>query len=125
MKLGTAARILPRVQRIGATSALVANLFATSMPLLHFWVHEVTETHARANLDIQSVESTAEVHPAELHDDCLRVPCIAFELSPAAVAGRYELGFVVPEYVKVQQAFLSAASRAPPTLEQARAPPIA
>jgi hypothetical protein len=122
-------------QRCGRTVfvllALVANLVATGVPLLHALAHEHWEAHARghehAGQDHHAPscqgEEHDEIHPASLHDECLVVPRAALDFTAAPIPTS-SLEPIAP--LVVVAPFLAASalhSRAPPRTTPARAPP--
>ena len=64
-----------------ASLALVANLIAAGVPVLHAWAHEVVDVHhAHAEVTERVEHSHEEVHPEALHADCLMVQRVAVDL---------------------------------------------
>jgi hypothetical protein len=113
--------------------ALVANLFATGVPLLHALAHEHAhqEGHAHGH-EHGHRENHApsgqgnehdEIHPAALHDDCLVVPRAGLDLTVALIPESY----AEPASLAVVAPFVVTSalhSRAPPRTTPARAPPL-
>jgi hypothetical protein len=114
--------------------ALVANLVATSVPLLHALAHEHGhhdahahgQEHAHQDHHAPSGHGDEhdEIHPAWLHDDCLVVPRTALDFAVALIPE----STVQPISLAVAEApFFTASalhSRAPPWTTPARAPPL-
>jgi hypothetical protein len=126
-------------QRFGralfAVLALVANLFATGIPLLHALAHEHghREAHAHGCERAHGGEHHAptchreehdEIHPASLHDEYLVVPRAGLDLAPTLLSE----SFLEPALVRADTAPIPATStlrsRAPPHTSHARAPPL-
>lgn len=107
--------------------ALVANLIAAGMPVIHAWVHEFGHHHhdtvwsAPAEVD----HPHEEVHPLALHEECLLTHRAPLDLAVALPASGFALEIFgkadVAEFHPVQP----VASRAPPGHNHARAPPLA
>jgi len=105
--------------------ALVANFVATGMPMLHAWAHEVADSHHAHAGEVESIDHTHdEVHPAVLHADCLVVHRVAFDLAVALPTQSLELQTYVVEAAVAFRPVAPVLSRAPPSLSQARAPPL-
>jgi hypothetical protein len=114
--------------------ALVANLFAAGVPLLHALAHEHghREAHAHGHEDgdqdhrvpSHHGEEHGEIHPVTLHDDCLVVPRAGLDFAVALhpESGLEPIAFVVAEAPFVATSALH--SRAPPRTAPARAPPL-
>lgn len=114
--------------------ALVANLFATSVPLVHALAHEHAheEAHTSGHEHQHSGhpsptghdEEHDEIHPASLHDECLVVPRAGLDFAVALIP----LSSIEPVALVVAGApfVVSSAlhSRAPPRTTPARAPPL-
>jgi hypothetical protein len=115
--------------------ALVANLVATGVPLLHALAHEHGHREAHAHGHEHSHEGSHhspschgeehdEIHPASLHDECLVVPRAALDLASTLPSQ----SFLEPVLVRLDTApFRTTAtlrSRAPPLASPARAPPL-
>ena len=117
---------MPRLGRaLFASLALVANLVAAGVPVLHAWAHEVAESHHPHALEVEAVEhSHDEVHPGALHADCLVVHRIAFDLAVALPMPSVELETFVTEGALAFHPVAPMSSRAPPSPGQARAPPL-
>jgi hypothetical protein len=127
-----------RSQRCGralfTVLALVANLFATGVPLLHALAHERghaeahvlghEHTHRDHHAPSHQGDEHDEIHPAGLHDECLVLPRAALDLDVALVRAvaldRLDLG--VTEAPSAATSALH--SRAPPRAPSARAPPL-
>ena len=122
--------LVPATRRVLRTfavlMALVANLVAAGVPLLHAMAHEVAEEHHPAEGTGAAVEhGHDEVHPESLHDAQLLVKRHSIDLSfivPLAV--REMIAFSAPATVQHRPA-LRLVPRAPPTPGLARAPPSA
>ena len=125
MKPASPARLL---RSVAVFLALVANLVAAGVPVLHAMAHEFAEEHHPA----PEAETLAHIEPgdhadhaASLHDERVlikRQPIdLAFTL-PAATAEPSV--FTAPAAVSHRPA-LRVSSRAPPTADLARAPPLA
>jgi hypothetical protein len=119
-----------------AVLALVANLFAISVPLVHALAHEHAHEegrtgaheHERAGHPAPSGhdEEHDEIHPTSLHDECLIVPRVGHDLAAGLVpeSGNEPVALlVVAEAPFVESSALH--SRAPPRTAPARAPPLA
>jgi hypothetical protein len=114
--------------------ALVANLVATGVPLLHALAHEHAhrEAHAHgqehAHQDHHAPSGHGdehdEIHPASLHDECLVVPRAGFAFAVALIpeSSPEPIALVVAEAPFVESSALH--SRAPPRTTPARAPPL-
>jgi hypothetical protein len=114
--------------------ALIANLFAISVPLLHALAHEHGhrdahahgQEHAHQDHHVPSGQGDEhdEIHPASLHEEGLVIPRAALDFPVALIPE------TSPESaaVKVDVApFVTASalhSRAPPWTTPARAPPL-
>jgi hypothetical protein len=127
-----------RWQRCGRTLflvlALVANLVATGVPLLHALAHEHGhrdahahgQEHAHQDHHVPSGQGDEhdDIHPASLHDECLVVPRAGLDFAVALIP-EASLG---PPAVMVEVApFVTTSalhSRAPPRTSPARAPPL-
>jgi hypothetical protein len=114
--------------------ALVANLFATGVPLLHALAHEHAhrEAHAygheHAHQDHHAPshhgEEHDEIHPASLHDEYLVVPCAGLDIVVAPIP---ESLLEPTALVRVEAPVVVSSalhSRAPPRTTPARAPPL-
>jgi hypothetical protein len=114
--------------------ALVANLYATGVPLLHALAHEHAhrEAHAHghehAHQDHHAPshhgENHDEIHPASLHDECLVVPRAGLDFVLAPIP---ESLLEPSARVRVEAPFVVSTalhSRAPPRTTPARAPPL-
>jgi hypothetical protein len=107
-----------------ASLALVANLIAAGLPVLHAWAHEAAESH-HVMMEVDAVEhSHDEVHPSALHADCLVVHRIAFDLALALPMRSPEFQTFVAEASLAFHPVAPMSSRAPPSPGQARAPPL-
>jgi hypothetical protein len=115
----------PRLGRVLIASlALVANLVATGVPVLHAWAHEVVDVHhAHAEVTEGVEHSHEEVHPDALHADCLMVQRVAVDLGFALPMQPPELVNFVTEATLPVHPVPPMSSRAPPPPSQARAPP--
>jgi hypothetical protein len=114
--------------------ALIANLYAISVPLLHALAHEYGhraphahgQEHAHQDPHVPSGpgDEHDEIHPASLHDECLIVPREVLDFA-AALSPETSLE---PTAVTVEVAPVVATSalhsRAPPRTAPARAPPL-
>ena len=111
---------------IALAMALVANLFAAGVPVLHAFAHELAEPHHAAESRGAEVDhGHDEIHPASLHDEQLVVKRLSIDLSflvPAGVKGI--VAFTAPATLQHRPA-LRLVSRAPPGSDLARAPPSA
>jgi hypothetical protein len=114
--------------------ALVANLIATGVPLLHALAHEHghREAHAHGHehpgqdhhAPSCQGEEHDEIHPASLHDECLVVPRAGLDLTATLIPGS---AFEPVTLAVTVAPFLAASalhSRAPPRTTPARAPPL-
>lgn len=115
-----------------ASLALVANLVATGIPVLHAWAHAVAdahhgaETHHPALAEAGAIgHSHDEVHPAALHGDSLLVHRTVFDLSLALPAPPVEIERSATGTLLPFHPVAPMSSRAPPSPGQARAPPLA
>ena len=116
----------PRLGRVLLVSfALVANLIAIGVPVLHGWAHGGDHGHHEMVAEVGEPEhSHGDVHPLSLHDDCLLIHRLALDLAPALPPARTEfVSFATPAAPAVH-AVLPMSSRAPPAPGQARAPPL-
>jgi len=114
--------------------ALVANLFTTSVPLLHALAHEHGhreahahgQDHAHQDHHVPSGQGDGhdEIHPEALHDECLVVPRAGLAFAVALIPETS----LEPTAAMVDVApFVTAStlhSRAPPRTTPARAPPL-
>jgi hypothetical protein len=113
--------------------ALVANLFATSAPLLHVLAHEHAERegHGHGHRHDHPGDRHAggggedhdEVHPASLHDEYLVVPRAALDFTYVLIPG-FVLEPIGQDVAAPFVATSSLHSRAPPPTAPARAPPL-
>ena len=119
-------RAMPRLGRaLFASLALVANLVAAGVPVLHGWAHEMAESHHADGGEVEAIEhSHDEVHPVALHADCLVVHRIAFDLAMALPMQPVEIETLVTEAALAFHPVAPMSSRAPPSPGQARAPPL-
>jgi hypothetical protein len=114
--------------------ALIANLFAISVPLLHALAHEYGHRdthshgheHAHEDHHVRSGQGDDhdEIHPASLHDECLAVPRagLDFAVVPIPESSLEPVVLLVAEAPFVIESALH--SRAPPRTTSARAPPL-
>ena len=110
-----------------ATVALAANLLAAGVPVVHAMAHEIAE----ASHPAEAVGSRAtlshehdEVHPASLHDEQL-IKRHSVDLAFVVPAATTEItAFVAPATIQHRPA-RRLASRAPPTSDLPRGPPLA
>jgi hypothetical protein len=114
--------------------ALVANLFAISVPLLHALAHEHGHRDAHAHgqehahqdnhVPSHDGEEHSEIHPASLHDECLVEPRAGLDLAVALIpeTSLQPVALVMAEAAFVVTSALHA--RAPPRTTPARAPPL-
>ena len=117
---------MPRLGRaLFASIALVANLVAAGVPVLHGWAHEVADSHHAHATEVEAVEhSHGEVHPEALHADCLVVHRLAFNLALALPVQSLRIEIFVAEASIAFRPVAPMSSRAPPSPGQARAPPL-
>ncbi len=114
--------------------ALVANLFAISVPLLHALAHEHAHEeahagghdheHARHPAPSGQDEEHDEIHPASLHDECVVVSRAGLDLAVALIP---DSSIELIALVVAEAPFVTASalhSRAPPRTYPARAPPL-
>ena len=122
------ARPLRLARLLAVLLALVANLIAAGVPVLHALAHEVAEEHHPSS-DLPAVPQVDHGHD-KLHADALHEERVlnkrqaidpAF-LSPAEA--EEPASFISPERITHRPA-LRLASRAPPSTDLARAPPLA
>lgn len=105
--------------------ALVANLVATGVPVLHAWTHEVEHAHDADPAPEPTEHSHDEAHPPQLHDDCLAVHRVSPDVSPALPATSTDFVSLAAGSVPAVHAVVHVSSRAPPAPTRARAPPSA
>ena len=108
--------------------ALVANLFAAGVPVLHAMAHEFAEEHHRApeGGTLAHVEPGDHAdHAASLHDDRLVVKRQSVDLVFTVPAGTTDLYLSSAAGIVEHRPVLRHSSRAPPTSDLARAPPLA
>lgn len=112
-------------RRLVASTALVANLIAAGVPVLHAWAHEVADSHHAHAAEVEAVDhSHDEVHPRALHNDYLVVHGVAFDLALALPLPAPELVTFVGEAAPPVHPVAPVSSRAPPSPSPARAPPL-
>lgn len=118
--------VTPRLGRVLVASlALVANLTAAGIPVLHAWAHEVADAHHADGAVAETVDhSHDEVHPEALHTDCLVAHRVAFDFALALPMQPPELVAVATEATLSVHPVAPMSSRAPPSPRQARAPPL-
>jgi hypothetical protein len=114
--------------------ALVANLFATSVPLLHHLAHDRGQREARAHAHEHprhAHHSSAcqgddhdEIHPDALHDKFLVVPRAGLDLASALLTERFRELVAVDLELAPFRSTSALHSRAPPRDSPARAPPL-
>jgi hypothetical protein len=110
--------------------ALLANAFASSVPLLHALAHEHAHQHGHAHgyehahSDHGRGADHDEIHPGSLHDEYLTVIRAGLDLTAAPVPELH--GEPVALTVAVAPFLVVSAlhSRAPPRAPSARAPPL-
>ena len=118
-----------------ACLALVANLIAAGVPVLHAFAHDAhfaSADHHSAAVDDQGAElhereadhDHDQAHAASLHDECVALKRVVVDLGFLApvrfvLPGEPDMDRVVPKR-PVQR----LASRAPPPGDPARAPPL-
>jgi hypothetical protein len=106
--------------------ALVANLFATSVPLVHALAHEHghEKSHQGHHAPSHHGEEHDDIHPASLHHECLVVPRagLDFAVALSPESSLEPIALVVTEAPFVESSALR--SRAPPRTAPARAPPL-
>lgn len=109
-----------------ASLALVANLIAAGVPVLHAWAHEGAHGH-EVVASAQGVvdHSHDEVHPPALHDECLLTQRAPLDVALALPVSPFLVEPLGRETAMVINAVAPVASRAPPGHDQARAPPLA
>jgi hypothetical protein len=107
--------------------ALVANLVAAGVPVLHAMAHEFAEEHHR----IPEAGTLAHVEPgddaqhaASLHDERLVLKRQPVDLVFSVPAASAELDVATAPGVVEHRPVLRLSSRAPPTADLARAPPL-
>lgn len=106
--------------------ALVANLIAAGVPVLHAWAHDVGHAHeVIVTVPAEVDHPHDEVHPLALHDECVLTHRVGLPLSPALPASRVEFASPVAEDVPDFHPVPPVSSRAPPGRNHARAPPLA
>ena len=110
---------------LAACLALVANLIAAGVPVLHAWAHEIRHHHDGAEaVPAEADHPHDEVHPLALHDEGLLTHRSGPDLTLALAAPRFKLdGYGVNEAPPIHPV-PPAASRAPPGPATARAPPL-
>lgn len=120
-------------QRFGGlvvSLALVANLIAAGVPLLHALAHE--HGHGEVQGHVHDLDAHApsvghehgEIHPASLHDDFVVIPRRTVDLGYALPAApNHGPVAVEAEIAPPRVAALFVFSRAPPDTPPARAPP--
>ena len=115
-------------QGFALAMALVASLFAAGVPVLHAMAHELAEVHHPAEALTTGSElehGHDEVHPASLHDEQLLIKRHSLDLSFTVPAPAKELTtFVAPATIQHRPA-VRLASRAPPSSDLPRGPPLA
>lgn len=117
---------MPRLARaVFASLALLANLVAAGVPVLHAWAHEVADSHHAPAAEMETLDhSHDEVHPGALHSDSLGVQRVAFDLAAALPVPSPELDGFLAEAERAFPPVVLRSSRAPPSPGQARAPPL-
>lgn len=109
-----------------ASLALVANLIAVGVPVLHAWAHKFGHGHDVALAAAAEVDHPHdEVHPLALHDDCVLVHRSVLDLAPGLPVEPADLASHVIRRDPPTDPVAPALSRAPPAPTQARAPPLA
>jgi hypothetical protein len=115
--------------------ALVANLVATGVPLLHALAHEHGHGHREAHAQghehahegdhapSRHGEEHDEIHPASLHDEWLVVPRAGLDFAAALIPGSSLEPIALLVVVAPFLAASALHSRAPPRTTPARAPP--
>lgn len=114
-----------------AMLALVANLIAAGVPVLHAWAHDA---HARAH-EVGSGHEQAvgvpvadhpheEVHPLALHEECQLVHRVTLNLALALPSAVVQLGTFLGDEAASFHPVSPVPSRAPPSADHARAPPL-
>lgn len=113
---------------MAATLALAATLFAAGVPVLHAMAHNLAEEDhpAEAMATGPEVEHPHdEVHPASLHEELRLIKRHLVDFSFTVPAAAKELtAFVAPANIQHRPA-VRLASRAPPTSDLPRGPPLA
>jgi hypothetical protein len=114
--------------------ALIANLFATGVPLLHALAHESghqephdhgrEHAHRDHHLPSGQGDDHDEIHPGSLHDEYLIVAGGGFDFAVASVADTSLEPSAVTVEVARWVATSALHSRAPPRTTPARAPPL-
>jgi hypothetical protein len=117
--------------------ALVANLFATGVPLLHALAHEHEHAHREAHAaghehphegghhePSRQREEHDGIHPAALHEECLVVPRAKLDPAPALRSESLREPVSVAVEAPASPATVTLRSRAPPRATPARAPPL-
>lgn len=109
-----------------ASLALVANLIAAGVPVLHAWAHEVAHHHEAASTEASEVDHPHDqVHPPALHDECILAHRAPLHLGFAIPAAPLALESIESEEIATIHPVRPVASRAPPGQVHARAPPLA
>ena len=122
------ARPLRFTRLLAVLLALVANLIATGVPVLHALAHEVAEEH-HPSPELPAVPQVDhahdQVHADALHDERVLTKRQAIDLAFLSPAEAEEpASFTSPARITHRPA-LRLASRAPPNTDLARAPPLA
>lgn len=114
-----------------AMLALVANLIAAGVPVLHAWAHdahalahEVEPAHGAAAVVPEADHPHEEVHPLALHEECLLVHRAALNLALALPAAPVQFESLHTDETPAFHPVSPVASRAPPSGDHARAPPL-
>ena len=105
--------------------ALVANLVAAGVPVLHGWAHAPDHGHAVATAAAEVDHPHDEGHPPTLHDECLLTHRPGLDRALALPTAGLELVSLVRPEAPSFCPVAPAPSRAPPSPGQARAPPLA
>lgn len=118
-----------RALRVATTAlALVANLFATSVPVLHALVHEREARHHEAPAAAGAATFDHGHDPAHadaLHDELVLVKRQPLDLFFIALVGGIDAVLVTETRVVSSDPSYALPSRAPPASDLARAPPPA
>lgn len=127
----------PRLGRaLVAALALVANLIAVGVPVLHAWAHEIhasTHEHEHEHEPDHGASVAGageghhphhEVHPLALHDECLLIHRAGLHLSLALPTAQIGFESFMADDRPALHPVPPVASRAPPSSDHARAPPL-
>lgn len=129
----SARRFLP-LRSLTVCLALVANLFAVGVPLLHSAAHALADHHAHeiaaaaeheASHEHPSDDEHDEVHPSSLHDEGVLLRRIAPDVSVLPPATLAVIDAAAEHRAPASRPVASLRSRAPPPGDPARAPPPA